>query len=130
MNDKISLRGDNCAECPRYKASTDEELSAVAELWYKIGWSHYILSNEEIACKGCSAHKKCTYGLIKCSQLRGIKKCSQCQLFPCSKINDMFEKSAEYKQKCKEVCSEQEFAVLEKAFFNKEKNLKEIRYLN
>jgi hypothetical protein len=34
------------------------------------------------------------------------------------------EHSAEYKRKCKEVCSEQEYTILEKAFFNKENNLK------
>ena len=33
----------------------------------------------------------------------------------------MLEHSAEYKRKCKEVCSEQEYTILEKAFFNKEK---------
>lgn len=38
MEEKITLCGDNCIECPRYNAHTDEELQAVAELWYRVGW--------------------------------------------------------------------------------------------
>ena len=40
MEEKITLCGDNCIECPRYNAHTEEELKAVAELWYKVGL-HY-----------------------------------------------------------------------------------------
>lgn len=31
MIEKITLCGDNCIECPRYNAHTDEELKQVAE---------------------------------------------------------------------------------------------------
>lgn len=37
MEEKITLCGDNCIECPRYNAHSDEELKAVAELWYRVG---------------------------------------------------------------------------------------------
>ena len=37
MEEKITLRGDNCMTCPRYNANSDDELKAVAELWYKVG---------------------------------------------------------------------------------------------
>lgn len=37
MGEMITLCGDNCTECPRYNAHTDEELRSVAELWYKVG---------------------------------------------------------------------------------------------
>ncbi len=74
MKEKIALCGDNCIECPRYNAHTEEELKAVAELWHKVGWRECVVSNEEIACSGCFLHKQCTYQLIK------------------------------YKKKCKEVC--------------------------
>lgn len=53
-----------------------------------------------------------------------VHKCNQCNEFPCGKINAMLERSAEYKKKCKEVCTEQEYIILEKAFFEKENNLK------
>lgn len=47
-----------------------------------------------------------------------------CIEFPCSKIEDMLKRSAEYQRKCEELCSEQEYIMLEKAFFDKENNLK------
>lgn len=37
---------------------------------------------------------------------------------------DMLERSKNYKERCKEVCSEEEYAALEKAFVDKENNLK------
>lgn len=44
MKEKITLCGDNCIECPRYNAHTEEELKAVAELWYKVGWRECVVS--------------------------------------------------------------------------------------
>lgn len=122
--DKITLCGDNCLYCPRYIAATDEELSAVAELWYRISWRDQVVSNEEIKCEGCSSHKKCTYQLVECVKSHKVVKCNQCADFPCSKINNMLKRSDKYKEKCKKVCTESEFDSLQKAFFNKEENLK------
>lgn len=34
MYEKITFCGDNCMECPRYSARSDEELKKAAELWY------------------------------------------------------------------------------------------------
>ncbi len=124
MEEKITLCGDDCIECPRYNARRDEELKAVAELWYKVGWRTSVVSNEEIVCSGCSSHKQCTYQLVECTKEHGVDKCNRCNEFPCSKIENMLERSADYKRKCKEVCSEQEYQILEKAFFEKESNLR------
>ncbi|MDF2611766.1 MAG: hypothetical protein K0R92_3240 [Lachnospiraceae bacterium] len=96
MKEKITLCGDNCIECPRYNAHSEEELKNVAELWYKVGWRDTVISNEEISCTGCQ----------------------------CEKIQEMLKLSAEYRRKCKAVCTEQEFIMLENAFFDKENNLK------
>lgn len=111
-------------ECPRYNAHSDEELRDAAELWYRVGWRDKVVSNEEIACTGCSSHKSCTYGLVDCTREHGVAKCNQCKEFPCEKTENMLERSREYQNKCKAVCSEEEYAALEKAFFDKEKNLK------
>ncbi len=127
MKEKITLCGDNCIECPRYNAHTDDELKAVAELWYKIGWRDSVVKNEEIACSGCHSHKKCTYQLVECTKEHNVSRCNLCDEFPCTKITDMLKRSDEYKIKCKEVCTEREYIALEKAFFNKEKNLKKHR---
>ncbi len=124
MNEKITLCGDNCLICPRYTASTDEELQYVAELWYRVGWRDKVVSNKEIKCDGCSSHKKCTYKLVECTQAHNVDKCNQCHKFPCDKINDMLCRSKTYQNKCKEVCNEHEYQILSLSFFNKEENLK------
>ena len=124
MEEKITLCGDNCLCCPRYNAKSDDELEKVAELWYRIGFRDKIVSNEEIKCDGCSSHKKCTYNLVECTHNHNVEKCNMCNEFPCDKINDMLKRSKEYQKKCREVCSEEEYKTLEKAFFDKENNLK------
>lgn len=124
MEEKITLCGDNCTMCPRYNAHTHEELRYVAELWYKVGWRDTVVSNEEISCLGCSSHKKCTYHLVDCVRQHNVQKCNQCSDFPCEKIRNMLDRSAEYQLKCKEICSAQDYTMLEKAFFDKESNLK------
>lgn len=124
MEEKITLCGDNCIYCPRYNAKSDDELEKVAEIWYRIGFRDKIVSNDEIKCDGCSSHKKCTYNLVECTHNHKAEKCNMCNEFPCDKINDMLKRSKEYQKKCREVCSEEEYKTLEKAFFDKENNLK------
>ena len=121
---KISLCGDDCACCPRYKAKTDDELKRAAELWYKMGWKDSIVSNEEIKCTGCASRKQCSFHLVECIKLHKIAKCNKCAEFPCDKIKTMLEASAKSKMKCKEICTPSEYAQLEKAFYHKETNLK------
>ena len=123
MKEKITLCGDNCLACPRYNARTAREQRAVAELWHRVGWRDHIVTNEEIACSGCSSHKQCTYQLVACTREHRVEKCNQCANFPCGKIKDMLERSAAWQSRCREVCSAQEYAALAKAFFEKESNL-------
>lgn len=124
MEEKITLCGDNCIECPRYNANSEEELRNVAELWYRVGWRDCVVSNEEIRCEGCSSHKQCTYHLVECTKEHNVDKCNQCVEFPCEKIDHMLERSKEYQKRCKVVCLDAEYDMLEKAFFNKENNLR------
>ena len=119
----ITPCGDNCEFCPKYTARTTEELQRVAELWYKVGWRDRVVPSEEVRCTGCSSHKSCSYGLIECLKERNISKCNQCVEFPCDKIKNMLKTSKQYEKRCREVCSESEFYVLSKAFFEKEMNL-------
>lgn len=124
MTEKITLCGDNCNFCPRYNAKTEADLQKVAELWYRVGWRDCVVSNEEIKCTGCLSHKKCTYELVECTKNHNVEKCNQCDNFPCDKINVMLSRSEEYKNICKKLCSSEEYQMLEKAFFEKEENLK------
>lgn len=121
---KITLCGDDCLQCPRYLAKNEEELSKVAELWFRVGWRDSVISNDEIMCTGCSSHKQCTYQLVDCIKTNKVEKCNQCKKFLCEKITDMLKRSDEYKEKCKAVCTQEEYHMLEAAFFNKENNLK------
>ena len=54
MEERITLCGDNCIECPRYNAHSEAELKRVAELRYRVGWRDRVVTNEEITCSGCS----------------------------------------------------------------------------
>lgn len=122
--EQITLCGDNCLECPRYLAKTDAELKKVAELWYRIGWRDTIVLVDEIKCSGCSSHKNCTYHLVECVKENGVEKCNQCSKFPCDKIETMLKRSHDYQEVCRKLCTEKEYTMLEKSFFNKEENLK------
>lgn len=123
MEEMITLCGDNCMKCPRYNANSNEELEQVAKLWYRIGLRDTIVSTEEINCRGCSPHKQCAYQLFDCIEEHKVLKCNQCVAFPCEKIKNMLKKSKLYQEKCKEICSKQEYEALTEAFFNKEANL-------
>jgi len=61
---------------------------------------------------------------VECTKEHHVEKCNQCKEFPCGKINDMLERSQAYRKRCKEVCSDEEYDKLEKAFFDKENNLR------
>lgn len=124
MKELITLCGDDCIKCPRYNAHSEEELQKTAELWHRVGWRETIVSNDEIQCTGCSSHKQCTYKLVDCIKIHKVQKCNQCIKFPCDKIIDMLERNKKYQHYCKEICSEEEYRILESSFFNKEANLK------
>ena len=58
MSERIlAACGNDCSVCPRYikepYVKTEIELAHTAELWYKIGYRDYIVTNEEISCTGC-----------------------------------------------------------------------------
>ena len=122
MDDLIRPCGDNCSYCPRHTAQTNEELQTAAELWHKAGLSGTVMSLEKIKCIGCEKHDRCS--LRKCLKQRGIKACNQCSDFPCEKINAMLKKSRVTQERCKAVCSDSEYSILHKAFFEKETNLR------
>ena len=124
MTEKITLCGDNCLACPRYNAHCETELRALAELWHRVGWRDHVVAPEKMTCSGCGSRKACTYQLVECTQAHRVEKCNQCAEFPCGKINAMLERSAAYQRRCREVCTAAEYAALEKAFFDKENNLK------
>ena len=123
----IAACGNDCAACPRYTAhpyeKTDEELHHTAELWMRIGYRDHVVTNEEIACYGCKPENWCRYRVIKCCEDRGIKSCGECSEYPCENIRECFAVTKSFEPMCRQVCTDDEYKRMEKAFFEKEKNL-------
>ena len=127
MKKIIAACGNDCAACPRYVAhpyeKTDEELRHTAELWMKIGYRDHIVTNEEISCTGCKPENWCRYQVVKCCEDRGIKTCGECAGYPCDNMKECFVVTKSFEPMCRQVCTDNEYMRLEKAFFEKEKNL-------
>ena len=124
----IAACGNDCAACPRYCAQpyekTREQLSHTAELWYKIGYRDHVVTTEEIACTGCKKENWCRYAVIACVSEKQLEHCGQCSRYPCQRILDCFRVTKSFAPSCKEICSDEEFQQFQKAFFEKEENLK------
>ena len=119
-----SCCGDDCAVCPRYNAKTEDELKQTAQFWYEIWWRDHIVSNDEICCKGCKTSKNCTFMILPCMNEHAVSKCRECIEYPCEKIEDMLRRSKITEKECRKHCTgEDEWQMLKRAFFEKEKNL-------
>ncbi len=127
----IAACGNDCSACPRYTAApyekTEEELRHTAELWMKIGYRDHVVSAEEISCKGCSTDNWCRYHVVKCCTEKGITNCAECSAYPCGNLKDCFAVTASFEPDCRKACTKEEYEEIRKAFFEKEKNLDEIR---
>lgn len=131
MGKIIAACGNDCAACPRYVKApyekTEEELRHTAELWLKIGYRDRLEAAEELACTGCRPENRCRYQVVRCCEEKGIGNCSQCARYPCEKMRVCFEVTRSFEPRCRQVCTEAEYAQLRKAFFEKEQNLEELR---
>ncbi|MBE5806811.1 MAG: GNAT family N-acetyltransferase [Clostridiales bacterium] len=127
----IAACGNDCAACPRYTLQpyekTEEQLRRTAELWMKIGYRDHVVSNEEIACTGCKPENWCRYRVVACCAERGIKSCAECGEYPCGNMKQCFAVTTSFEPMCRQVCTEEEYAQLKKAFFEKEENLMRAR---
>ena len=125
----LAACGNDCSVCPRYTkepyVKTEKELAHTAELWHKIGYRDHIVTNEEISCTGCKEDNWCRYNVIRCTTDKHIKHCGQCLKFPCDNIRECFKVTKSFEPFCKRVCTEEEYALMRKAYFEKEKNLKD-----
>lgn len=121
----LSACGDDCAVCPRYLAKTEEELREVAGFWYRAGWRDRVLPPDEMSCSGCGTRNVCTFQLLSCQREHETEKCSACPEFECERVRDTYARSGLKKEQCRQACeNEQEFALLCRAFYEKEKNMR------
>ena len=124
----IAACGNDCASCPRYNVApfekTEEELHQTAVLWQKIGYRDHVVTNEEISCSGCKPENWCRYKIVSCVSSRGISNCGECNEYPCDNFRSCLEVTSSFEPACRKVCTDSEYAVLSKAFFHKEENLR------
>jgi Protein of unknown function (DUF3795) len=126
---KIGICGNVCSECNRYIATRNNditELEKAAELWFRLGFRDKIVAPEELKCEGCSKEIDCAYKINNCEHLAGKNNCGECDIYPCDRLNSIFEKTDKFARICRKKCSDSEYLQLEKAFFNKRTILNDI----
>ena len=131
MDRIIAACGNDCSACPRYTAhpyeKTEAELRRTAELWMKIGYRAHVETAEEISCGGCRPENRCRYRVVRCCEERQIENCARCGLYPCAAMLECFRITRSFEPKCREACTLEEYDRLKKAFFEKERNLEDLR---
>ena len=120
-----SACGDDCAVCPRFLARTEEELRETAEFWRRAGWRDRVVGSDEIRCAGCGSRPACAFMLLPCMRGRGVSACRECPEFECDKVRTAYARSEEKRRQCERACeSPEEFRMLCRAFYEKEKNMR------
>ena len=125
----ISFCGDVCSECPRYKATQRndiEKLEALSNLWFRLGFRDKLVDVEDIKCNGCNKNKDCSHNINNCEHLIGKNNCGECNYFPCTKIERVFQKTELIDEICREKCTNFEYNELAKAFLIKRQVLTSI----
>ncbi len=126
----IAACGNDCTACPRYVTppygKSVDELHHTAELWMKIGYRDHVETVEEIACTGCKPENRCRYHVIGCCAEKKIGNCAECPDYPCEKMRECFEVTKSFEPMCRQVCTDEEYKNLKRAFFEKEKNLNDL----
>ena len=119
----IGLCGDNCEYCPRYMATQNgriEELEKVKELWIRLGLRVPNFPAKDMCCHGCKPENKCAYTELRsCVSTKMYDNCGLCDEYPCQLIQNAFDKSEKLKGRMESICTQEEKATLQKAFFSK-----------
>jgi len=93
LDDLIAVCGCNCADCPAYKATRNndtKELARIAEEWTKSLGKSY--TPEDILCDGCRVPggRRAAYckdcNIRACAINKGVLTCAHCGECPCEKI--------------------------------------------
>ncbi len=132
-NEIIAFCGNRCDLCPRYKATKSENpehLQRIAELWHKLGWRDYIVSNQEISCYGCFPDIRCSHDLGDCYMKKEIETCGKCDFYPCDRLNKVMAKTESFRDKCVSLSEKEDIDDILNAFFYKKQNLDKIKNEN
>jgi hypothetical protein len=127
---KLGFCGDDCSVCPRYLATQSGDAGQfrkVADLWHRVGYRDTIMPKDDLACHGCSRRTRCDRMAVReCAVEKGVENCGKCENYPCEKILQTFEETELFAKSAKDKCSKEEYKVLQKAFYEKRKNLDKI----
>lgn len=110
MNTKIAVCGINCAECPAFIATKndDNELRIkTAKEWSTI--YNASISPEMINCVGCFSENGPLFGhcnnceIRKCARDASLSGCAVCADYPCDKLAALFTHAPEARKNCDEL---------------------------
>jgi hypothetical protein len=97
MEKMIAFCGINCAECPTFLATqedNDHKREKVAEQWSKDYQMQ--IKAKDINCDGCLSETGRLFShcnvceIRKCGQEKKIENCAHCNEYPCQKLNNFF----------------------------------------
>jgi hypothetical protein len=130
----IAACGNRCDLCPRFTATqsgSPAQLSAVAELWHRVGFRDRMMGSAEMACQGCGmagGPHACPHGVLECADAKGHANCGLCpDMGSCAKVQAMLDKGADQALRCRVLADPQEFSRLDAAFFHKQENLRQAK---
>ncbi len=134
MDEILACCDSRCDICPRYQATINgdkKRLAELAELWHRCGWRERVLPAEEMVCYGCVKTTWCRYDILSCASGKKVANCGVCKQYSsCKRLEEMFSRNHLYAEKCKSVCSKEEYEMLQQTCFSKKKNLDKARRIS
>ncbi len=101
-----------------------EQLRKLAVLWHKVGYRDRIVPPKKLACHGCLPRTRCDRMYVReCALEKGVENCGKCENYPYKNVQTAFRQTASSAKKIKQKCSKKEYRILQKAFYQKRKNL-------
>ena len=92
MSSKLAYCGLNCAECPAYLATLNNDSDLRASTQEKWNTTEYPVTLEDINCEGCKANsgihfKWCNQCAVRgCASKRGVESCAHCDEYICGTL--------------------------------------------
>ncbi len=120
---KLGVCGDRCDVCPRYVATRNNDAALfekIRRVYIKVGLRGEDTPLDSLTCRGCGPENKCAYSSVRdCALDRKIENCGVCSDYPCEKMNTVFQKTEDFREKLKQACTKEDFVPFERAFFSK-----------
>lgn len=104
MKEIIAYCGINCAECPAYIATQNDDFEALKKVAKEWSSESMIFQPKELYCDGCNSTGKlfqwCAECPIrKCSREKGFENCAYCEDYFCDNLKMTFDKTPAAKER-------------------------------